>query len=155
LNFDTQFDPYSANPYEPWYVPYAPGLVLWYRNFRYDENWVGLHPGYGYLLVVDAHKQARLRPPYPTIGIIPWNTHVQSYDAGFSLDRASDLLLSYFGIVQPDQALAAVPNFDDSLSYWNSVAPHASAKTPRYGLSFRVLGEAPDGSAALVGLGAK
>jgi hypothetical protein len=80
---------------------------------------------------------------------------VQSYDAAFSLDGAQDLLLSYFGIVQPDQALEAVPNFDDSLSYWSTVAPHASAQTPRYGFSFWVLGVAPDGSAALVGLGTK
>jgi immune inhibitor A len=62
LNFDTQLDPYSTNPYEPRYVPYASGLVQWYRNTLYEENWVGVHPGYGYLLVVDAHKQARLRP---------------------------------------------------------------------------------------------
>jgi immune inhibitor A len=155
LNFDAQFDPYAVNPYEPRYVPYASGLVQWYRNALYEENWVGVHPGYGYLLVVDAHKQARLRPPYPGIGVIPWNTHVQSYDAAFSLTRAQDLLLSYFGILQPDQALEAVPNFNDSLSYWSTVAPHASAQTPRYGFSFRVLGEAPDSSAALVGLGAK
>jgi immune inhibitor A len=155
LNFDVQFDPYSANPYEPRQVLYAPGLVLWYRNFLYTDNWVGVHPGYGYLLVVDAHKQARLRPPYPGIGILPWNTHVQSYDAAFSLDRAEDLMLSYFGVQQTDPALGAVPNFDDSLSYWSVVAPHASAKTRRYGFTFRVQGQAPDGSAALVGLGAR
>src|SRR5207248_11689779 len=159
VNFDAglanvyQFDSIGN---EPKYFSYnAPGLVLWYRDAFYQDNWTGDHPGGGYLLVVDAHKQPLMRPPLPGLGRRPWTRRVQSYDAAFSLVPAPTLDLMYWGIERIDPGLNAVPNFDDSLSYWSSAAPAASVKTPTYGVLFRVLGQAPDGSAALVGLGVK
>ncbi len=164
LNFDAglssvyQYDPYGStgNPNEPWHFSYSlPGLLLWYRDMSYTDNWTGSHPGHGFLLVVDAHKQAMLRPPLPGGGSWPWFSQVQSYDATFGLSRAPDALLGYWGIVRNYAGLNAIPNFDDSLSYWSSTAPAASVKTPTYGLLFRVLGQATDGSATIVGLGLK
>jgi immune inhibitor A len=163
LNFDQglthahQFDPYGStgNPNEPWLYSYNPGLVLWYRDTRYTENWTGYHPGHGFLLVVDAHDQAIQRPPYPGIGAYQWNTHVQSSDAAFSLDPTYELTLGFFGRTRTYAPSAAVPGFDDSHTYWSKVAPDAGAITPRYGLVFRVLGDAADGSAAAIGLGVK
>ncbi|HEU5336455.1 MAG TPA: immune inhibitor A domain-containing protein [Terriglobales bacterium] len=159
VNFDAglrnvyQYD-YIGN--EPKYFSYnAPGLVLWYRDTSYEENWTGVHPGGGYLLVVDAHKQPLLRPPLPATGSLPWNSRVQSYDAAFNLLSAPTLDLTYWGIERIDPGLNAVPNFNDSLSYWSSTAPAASVRTPTYGLVFRVLGQADDGSAVLIGLGTK
>jgi hypothetical protein len=61
----------------------------------------------------------------------------------------------YWGIERIDPGLNAVPNFNDTLSYWSSAASAASVKTPNYGVQFRVLGQAADGSAVLVGLGVK
>jgi hypothetical protein len=49
----------------------------------------------------------------------------------------------------------AVPNFDDGKLYWDPKAPANSVITPTYGFIFRVLGQAQDGSAALIGLGIK
>jgi immune inhibitor A len=159
VNFDAglgnvyQFD---STGNEPKYFSYnAPGLVLWYRDKSYEDNWTGVHPGGGYLLVVDAHKQALMRPPLPGTGSLPWNTRVQSYDAAFSLVPAPTLDLMYWGIERIDPGLNAVPNFNDTLSYWSSAASAASVKTPNYGVQFRVLGQAADGSAVLVGLGVK
>ncbi len=162
VNFDAglsnvySFDPYAANPNEPWYFPYnAPGLLLWYRDMTYTDNWTGVHPGGGFLLVVDAHPQAMKRPPYFQYGSLPWSTRVQSYDAAFSLKRAPTVTLSYWGVARTYSGLTAQPRFDDSLSYWSSAAPTASVRTPTYGLLFRVVGQATDGSAALIGVGKK
>jgi immune inhibitor A len=159
VNFDAGLGnvyQYDATGNQPKYFSYnAPGLVLWYRDKSYEDNWTGVHPGGGYLLVVDAHKQPLLRPPVAGLGSLPWNSRVQSYDAAFSLVPAPTLDLMYWGVERIDPGLNAVPNFNDSLSYWSSTAPAASVKSPRYGIVFCVLGQASDGSAALVGLGVK
>jgi bacillopeptidase F (M6 metalloprotease family) len=163
VNFDAglrqayQFDPYGStgNVDEPWYYPYDPGLVLWYRDTSYVDNWTGVHPGHGFLLVVDAHDQAWGRPPLPKSGSLPWNSTVQSSDAAFGLASTPDVTLGYWGTARRYAGLNAVPIFDDGHGYWSNVAPAASTMTPTYGLLLRVLGAATDGSAALVGLGTK
>lgn len=168
VNFDNgltnaySFDPYtSGNPNEPWYFSYNPGLLLWYRDMSFTDNWTGVHPGHGFLLVVDAHPQALMRAPYLNAswkvggGVLPWNSRVQTYDSTFSLNKAYDALLSYWGVTRNYTGLNAVPNFDDGRSYWDAKAPAASVITPKFGLLFRVLGKANDGSAALIGLGLK
>ena len=162
VNFDNglkhaySFDPYDASAgMEPWYFSYNPGLLLWYRDMTYTDNWTGVHPGHGFLLVVDAHDQAMLRAPYLNNGTLPWNSRVQTYDAPFNLSKAFNATLSYWGIVRKYTGLAAVPNFDDGHTYWSKNAPAASVITPKYGLLFRVIGRAADGSAALIGLGLK
>jgi len=157
LNSAYSFDPYGStgNPNQPWYFPYNPGLLLWYRDMTFTDNWTGFHPGGGFLLVVDAHDRPLLRPPTPKLGSLPWFTRIQSYDATFSLDKAADITLGYWGVARSYAGANAVPNFDDTHSYWNQKAPAASVRTPTYGLIFRVLGRAADGSAALIGLGRK
>lgn len=163
VNFDNglknaySFDPYGStgNPNEPWWFSYNPGVLLWYRDMTFTDNWTGIHPGGGFLLVVDAHKQAMLRPPFLNYGSLPWNSRVQSYDATFSLKKALDAQLGYWGISRLYTSLNAVLNFDDSLSYWSQKAPAASVQTPTYGFIFRILGLANDGSAAMIGLGTK
>lgn len=163
VNFDAglssvySFDAYGStgNPNEPWWFTYNPGLLLWYRDMTFTDNWTGYHPGGGFLLVVDAHDQAMLRPPLPGTGSLPWFSRIQSYDATFSLQKAADITLGYWGTVRNYAGLNAVPNFDDTHSYWSRNASAASAQTPTYGFLFRVQGQAEDGSAALIGLGRK
>lgn len=154
-----QNDPYALNPDEPWYFSYNPGLLLWYRDTSYTDNWTGVHPGSGFLLVVDARSQAMMRPPYLNVklggGVLPWNSRVQTYDSTFSLSKALDATLSYWGIVRKNAGLNAAPVFDDSKLYWDPKAPANSVITPNYGFLFRVLGQASDGSAVVIGLGLK
>lgn len=104
---------------------------------------------------VPVHEQPLLRPPYLQYGSLPWNNRVQTYDSTFSLARAPDAWLGYWGVSRFYSGANAVPIFDDSLTYWSRKAPDASVLTPTYGLLLRVLGQAADGSAALVGLGRK
>lgn len=163
VNFDAglknvyQYDTYGStgNPDQPWYYSYNPGLLLWYRDLTYTDNWTGVHPGGGFLLVVDAHKQTLYRPSLPKTGSIAWSSRVQSYDATFSLHKIADMTLGYWGIIRKYMGLSPIPNFDDSLTYWSSRAPTSGVITPTYGLIFRVAGEANDGSAALLGVGVK
>ncbi len=159
VNFDAGLrnafstDPWAANPNEPYYFSYAPGLLLWYRDTSYADNSTGVHPGGGFLLVVDAHKQALVAPPRPGIGALPWNVRLQAYDATFGLARAPMLQLGAWGMMRDYNGFAGEPAFDDAQKYWSPVTPESSAIIPRYGLLFRVMGEAPDGSAALIALG--
>jgi immune inhibitor A len=165
VNFDNgltnaySYDPNAVNPDQPEYFSYNPGLLLWYRDMSYSDNWTGTHPGHGFLLVVDAHSQAMLRPPYLNsklgYGVLPWHSRVQTYDSPFSLTKALDATLSYWGILRKNAGASAVPNFDDSKLYWDPKAPANSVITPNLGLLFRVLGQASDGSAVVIGLGLK
>lgn len=34
------------------------GMVVWYADSAYTDNWVGVHPGHGFLGVVDSHPEA-------------------------------------------------------------------------------------------------
>ncbi|MCL4562544.1 MAG: immune inhibitor A [Chloroflexi bacterium] len=140
---------------QPDYFPYTPGLLLWYRDMTYTDNWTGVHPGGGFLLVVDSHDTPMLRPPYPHYGALPWSSRVQTYDATFSFNRPATITLHYWDGVRTYRSSNAVPNFNDAFSYWNQKVSNASVKTPSYGLLFRVLGQAADGSAALLGIGLK
>ncbi len=169
VNFDNglknaySFDPYtSGNPDEPWYFPYSQGLLMWYRDTSYTDNWTGNHPGRGFLLVVDAHPSALMRAPFtgnsglggPYV-VLPWNSRIQTYDSVFGLKKMPDIRLSYWDKLRSYNGLNAVPTFDDKNSYWNKLAPAASVITPQYGLQFRVTGEASDNSAAALSLGVK
>lgn len=149
------YDPWRTNPTEPYYYSYSPGLLLWYRDTSYSDNWTGEHPGGGFLLVVDAHNQPIMAAPRFAYGSAPWNYLVQSYDAPFSLTPAPALHLGAWGRERDYNGFSGVPSFDDGQRYWSPLTATSSVITPRYGLMFRVLGEASDGSAAAIGLGWK
>jgi immune inhibitor A len=94
---------------------YNPGLLIWYRNFAYTDNWVGVHPGRGFLLVVDSHPAPLKTPIYG----YTWRTRVQVQDATFSLQRTISNTLTYFGMTRTYPSLHGEPMFDDSRSYYN------------------------------------
>jgi len=94
---------------------YNPGLLLWYRNFAYADNWVGVHPGRGYLLVVDSHPQ----PTKRTVQGDTWPTRVQVRDATFSLQNTIPTTLTWLGVTKTYASLNGEPTFDDNHSYYN------------------------------------
>ncbi len=126
---------------------YDPGLLVWYRDTAYSDNWVGVHPGHGFLLVVDAN-------PNPDIikGVqgVPWRTRIQVRDAAFSLEPSSDAYLTYGGETHYYPGSPAQPIFSDARRYWSAKDADNSAIVTNYNVGFRVLGEAPDRSAALI-----
>lgn len=128
-------------------MSYDGGLVVWYVDDSYTDNWTGVHPGDGYLGVVDAHLGSSLK----------WSTGVEAStryhiaDAAFGLDPTSGLNLDYPGIqtlIQPSQS--AVSLFNDSNSFINTFMPDAGRNIGNFGLKVRVNGQAKDKSVGAI-----
>ncbi|WP_294740079.1 immune inhibitor A domain-containing protein [uncultured Exiguobacterium sp.] len=131
-------------------VKYNTGLVVWYGDSSFDDNWVGVHPGEGFLGVVDAHPEAivgTLNGKPVTTG----STRYQIADAAFSFDKAPAWLIDSPSRGTYDyKGLPGVTKFDDSKSYINQLIPDAGKLLPNNGLKIEVIGEAKDNSAGAV-----
>ncbi len=129
----------------------TPGMLLWYRNGQYADNWVGVHPGYGRLLVVDSHPTLLRQGSTGR----PLRTRLQVADAAFARWATIPIEITAFGATVAHGPFPGVPVFDDSLSYFdpefhdsggaqairtNAVA---SAITPHYGLKITVKSGTP------------
>ncbi|MEW9053479.1 MAG: immune inhibitor A domain-containing protein [Neobacillus sp.] len=129
-------------------MSYDPGLVVWYVDETYDNNWTGVHPGEGFLGVVDADQNT-----------LAWSdkslasSRYQIHDAAFSLNKTEKMFLDYknlLGITMTDNFTQRTPLFDDSTNYLNTGMPDAGRNVPTYGLKFRVVGESADGTVGKV-----
>ncbi|KFN04151.1 M6 family metalloprotease domain-containing protein [Bacillus clarus] len=131
---------------------YNTGMVVWYADSSYTDNWVGVHPGYGFLGVVDSHPEAIAgtlngKPTFKN------STRFQIADAAFSFDKTPA-----WKVVSPTRGtfvydgLPGVPKFDDSKTYMNQQIPDAGRILPKLGLKFEVVGQADDNSAGAVRL---
>ncbi|MBT2723564.1 immune inhibitor A domain-containing protein [Bacillus sp. ISL-46] len=129
-------------------MSYDGGLVVWYVDDSYTENWTGVHPGNGFLGVVDAHLSKDLRWLLAADGSTPEaSTRYQIADAAFGLNSTSGLNLNYPGVqtlTAPSQT--AVSLFNDSNSFLNTFLPDAGRDIPHYGLKVRVNGQSKDKS---------
>ncbi|MCA1001031.1 immune inhibitor A [Bacillus thuringiensis] len=128
------------------------GMVVWYADSAYTDNWVGVHPGHGFLGVVDSHPEAIVGTlnGKPTVKS---STRFQIADAAFSFDKTPA-----WKVVSPTRGtftydgLAGVAKFDDSKTYINQQIPDAGRILPKLGLKFEVVGQADDNSAGAVRL---
>ncbi len=133
-------------------MSYDPGLVIWYVDDSYDDNWTGVHPGDGYLGVVDADQVLNR---WLGINAGLGSTRYQLHDAAFSLKSTEKMFLDYteyygYSLTMQDNATVMNPVFDDSASYTNLVMPYAGRNIPNYGLKIRVITESPDRSVAKI-----
>ncbi|WP_442970863.1 immune inhibitor A domain-containing protein [Rossellomorea sp. LJF3] len=129
-------------------MEYNEGLVVWYVDNSFSDNWTGKHPGDGYLGVVDADQKAN----YWSDGSVG-STRYQIHDAAFSLNKSEKMFLDYtdlLGITMKDNHTARNPLFDDSADYSNKGLVDAGRNVPNYGLKFRVTGESADGTVGKV-----
>ncbi|OAT84708.1 protease [Bacillus sp. MKU004] len=129
-------------------MTYDSGLVVWYVDNKYSENWTGIHPGDGFLGVVDADQSTN----YWSDGTVG-STRYQVHDAAFSLNKSEKMFLDYtdlLGITMKDNQTAQTPLFDDSADYSNKGLVDAGRNVPEYGLKFRVTGESADGTVGKV-----
>lgn len=131
---------------------YNTGMVVWYADSSYTDNWVGVHPGYGFLGVVDSHPEAIAgtlngKPTFKD------STRYQIADAAFSFDQTPA-----WKVVSPTRGtfeyngLPGVAKFDDSKAYINQQIPDAGRILPKLGLKFEVVGQSDDKSAGAVRL---
>jgi immune inhibitor A len=123
-------------------MSYDGGLVVWYVDQSYTDNWTGIHPGDGFLGVVDAHTQEEL--VWSTGAKASTRYHIR--DAAFGLNPTSALELVYPGQTLYAPSQPAVSLFDDSKNFANSFLPDAGRNITSYGLKVRVIGQAADKS---------
>ncbi|WML46660.1 immune inhibitor A [Neobacillus sp. PS3-34] len=130
-------------------MSYDGGLVVWYVDNSYNENWTGIHPGQGFLGVVDAHDDTNLM----------WNIGVEAAsryhvaDAAFNFLPTSGLNLIY----STGQALNfpkqnGVSVFADNKDYNNMYLPDAGRNLSYYGLKVNVNDQSLDKSVGSVTL---
>lgn len=156
-----------------------PGVLLWYRNTRYGDNFAGVHPWAGQLLAVDAHPELLTAAGSNWLGQmiwgfepgleLPWRTRIQLRDATFGLKPTTPFSVSsWWGVPFPTNvaSMPAVSTYDDSMEWvdrtyepYFGVAPDydyylyaatPSADTPTHGLRFSVLKEKPGSADVLV-----
>ncbi|KKI93165.1 protease [Bacillus sp. SA1-12] len=129
-------------------MKYDEGLVVWYVDNSFDNNWTGVHPGEGFLGVVDADQKAN----YWSDGSVG-AARYQLHDAAFSLQKSSKMFLDYSsinGLTMKDNHTKLYPLFDDSKDYSNKGLVDAGRILPKEGLKFRVVGESTDGTVGKV-----
>ncbi|MGE9214458.1 immune inhibitor A domain-containing protein [Exiguobacterium sp. s141] len=131
-------------------VKYNTGLVVWYADDSFSDNWVGIHPGEGFLGVVDSHPEA-LIGNLNGQDTVAGSTRYQIADAAFSLDKTLPWYIdSPSRGIYDYKAQPGVKQFNDANTYINSLIPDAGRKLPQYGLVVDVVGEAKDNSAGAV-----
>lgn len=134
---------------------YNQGLLIWYGNDAYEDNAVGVHPGYGRLGVVDAEQFVYLNQglgngnEYGSFaGYMPF---IQLKDAAFSTDKVEATDLSYYSWASgPLPGMNSNPLFNDHNNYFTFKSPYSGLKLSEYGLQVKVLGEADDYSQGLI-----
>jgi immune inhibitor A len=129
---------------------YNTGLVVWYGDESFTDNWVGIHPGEGFLGVVDSHPEV----VYGTLNgekTVSQSTRYQIADAAFSLDKTRGFFVdSQTRGAYKFLSMKGNRKFDDSVSYIDSDLKDAGRLVPTYGLKFEVIGEAKDNTAGAV-----
>ena len=115
--------------------PYQNGLLVSYWNEEFEDNNVGEHPGGGLILPVDAHPTL---PHWPDTTLM--RNRIASYDSTFGLEATDAITLkrevdlNKDGLITGDElqvgtiaSQAAVPTFDDTLTWWFATDEHSVA----------------------------
>ena len=127
-------------------LSHDPGMVIWYVDNLYGDNWVGDHPGDGFLGVVDAHQKVAR---WSDDDSVVWGTRYQIQDAAFSLNATDDMFLDYSHLYGPGVGMKldsqpAVPTFIDYNDYSTPELIYSGRNVPQYGLEISVLEQADD-----------
>lgn len=121
---------------------YGVGLVVWYVDDSFTDNQTGVHPGEGFLGVVDSHTDNELT----------WSngdsvlSRFYLTDATFGLNPTSNLCIDYGYRTMTSPSQEAISLFNDSNSFLNTFLPDAGRKIKNFGLRVRVNGQAKDKS---------
>lgn len=123
-------------------MKFDPGMLVWYADDAYDNNWTGVHPGEGFIGVVDADQHGNYWSDKEVA-----STRYQVHDAAFSIEKSEKMFLDYkdlLGITMKDNYRKANPLFNDGNDYSNPDLVDAGRNIPNYGLKIRVIGESKD-----------
>ncbi|EKF9853264.1 M6 family metalloprotease PrtV [Vibrio cholerae] len=130
-------------------MSFEPGLLVWYVDESYADNWVGKHPGEGWLGVVDADQNALI---WSKTGEVA-QTRFQVRDATFSLfDQAPLKLVTADGNTLEDMNLTANASFSDDQDYSSPQAPDSGRKVMPFGLKIDLLSQSKENEYGVVRL---
>ncbi|MET1254328.1 immune inhibitor A domain-containing protein [Aliikangiella maris] len=118
---------------------YDHGVLMWFANKAFYNNESSVHPGEGFLSVIDADQNIISDATY---GI--WWTYNQIRDAIFSLYAQSEKAA--------DSNLQAISIFDDSFDYSTPEQPESGVVLPINGLKMEVLSQETDSTTAQIKL---
>ena len=125
---------------------YADGVLIWYRDSRYADNDVGLHPGHGQILVVDSHPTPRSMPD----GKNYWRTRWQTWDSTFGNSthkvRLTQVIKKKWKTKKYTAGGVNVFHDTSKKAYWSKKKPDASTKTAGSGLWVKVKGDGSGGN---------
>lgn len=128
-------------------MSYDPGVLVWYVDTFYSDNWTGIHPGHGYLGIIDA-DQRLLKWNNGTVA----NTSFQMHDAAFSTKKGEKMFIDYSNTSNPrtltDDAISKISTFEDDRTYTTSELPDAGIILPKYGVKMNVIDQTNDSSKA-------
>ena len=127
-------------------MSYASGLVVWYADELYTDNWTGPvenggHPGHGFISVLDANQT-----------LLKWSdgsiatTRYQLHDAAFSLRANQAMNLVYPTRTLTDNVTGAKPIFNDGNSFFTNELPDAGVLIQKLGLKVYVTSQSFDNS---------
>ena len=120
-------------------ISYDPGMVVWYADECYEDNWRTAHPGYGFLGVVDADQTNVVRTDgkesHPAT-----QDQFQMHDAAFSNKLGSKFIIGAGdGINYVDNYRRINRHFNDGYDYSNSELPKLGSILPKYGINIDIL----------------
>ena len=130
-------------------ISFDPGLIIWYVDESLTDNWVGKHPGEGWLGVVDADQNAMTWEKSGEVA----QTRYQVRDAAFSLkDHTPMRLVNSDNDVLEDTSLLANASFSDDQDYTSPQAPDSGRILTEFGLTVDILNQSNDNEYGVVRL---
>lgn len=134
---------------------YDEGMLVWYVNELYTDNWGGIHPGYGYLSIVDADQTNIPVFKGEDRKVSLASNKYQMHDAVFS-KRLGDAfyvdLAPYADSKIKDWHVVFNTKFSDSYDYSNKEIPSVGVVLPKLDLNIEVVKEAFDETSATIKL---
>ncbi|MBA4495696.1 immune inhibitor A domain-containing protein [Paenactinomyces guangxiensis] len=116
------------------YLPYDPGMLVWYYDGRFGEdNMTGVHPGEGFLGVVDAHQRGH----YWDNGEVG-TTRYQINDAAFGFEPTSPINVVYPEFSMKYDPLPGIKTFYDGNDYSSPFNPAGGKLLPKNGLKIEL-----------------
>jgi immune inhibitor A len=130
-------------------LSYDAGMLVWYYDGSYGEdNKTGLHPGEGFLGVVDAHQIGH----YWSDGKVG-STRYQVNDAAFHVNPTSPINIQFNGLQMKYKPKQGIRRFSDEQDYSSPFNPDGGKILPKHGISIKLLKVRKDQKVVWVTLG--
>ncbi|MEU8549609.1 immune inhibitor A domain-containing protein [Streptomyces roseoverticillatus] len=128
------------------HYPYQNGLLIWKWDTSQADNNVGVHPGAGRILPIDAHPQLEKWAD----GSVMRN-RFQAYDSPFSWFPSDGYTVHQDGVAARVKAKLGAPVFDDRKgTYWSKDNPTGGVQVTDTNTRIKILWQAPNGSSMTV-----